>query len=674
MALVPKKDKDRADKLFQTIKHHRRLYHTLDRPEITDEAYDSLIKELQDLHEKYPELKSKTDVDSTVGGEVLEEFVKVKHKNRQWSFDDVFDFHELKKWEEKVRNFMVRSGVEDEKLEFCCELKIDGLKVVLTYKDGKLVEAATRGDGEIGEDVTSNVRTIKSIPLDLGKKAGTLFIAVGEVWIGKDELERINDERKRANEPVYANVRNLAAGSLRQLDSSITARRKLDSFVYDIDHIERKKLGSQFEELKLLGNLGFKTNEHFAVFDNIADVQSFYEKWTKERHNLNYTLDGIVIKVNSLKIQQSLGYTGKSPRWGVAYKFPAEQVTTILEDIVFQVGRTGVITPVAILRPVLVAGSTVSRATLHNEDEIKRLDVRIGDTVVVQKAGDVIPDIVKVVTEMRSGKEKAFVWPTHIRECGGDGRIERIEGESAWRCVTKDSFEQQKRRFHYFTSRKCFNIEGLGPQLLNQFLDAGLISNFDDIFTLKRGDLLNLPRFGEKSADNLLGAIDRARKITLARFISSLSIPQVGEETAYDISRYFGGSIDKIMKAKREEFQSIYGVGDVVANSLYSWFSEKNNRDLVANLLKHVSIVPDQAVGGRFSGQIFVFTGSMVNLDRDKASEMVRQNGGEVSSSVSKKTTYVVAGSSPGTKLDKAKELGVKIMNEVDFLKMIGKE
>lgn len=677
MNKLPREIIGRVESLRKAIEHHRLLYHTQDKPEITDEAYDSLVKELETLEKEYPELKRENSILDRVGGEPLKEFVKVKHANRQWSFDDVFDYEELKKWDEKVRNFIKKAGLSAKKVEYCCELKIDGLKVILTYKDGKLVQAATRGDGTVGEDVTSNVKTIKSIPLILDEKQiknTSSVIAVGEVWIGKNELENINQERKKNKEPLYANSRNLAAGSLRQLDPKITASRKLDSFIYDIDKIDRiESLENQNQELELLAKLGFKTNEYFKVFDNLEDIQKFYEDWTKKRHKLDYELDGIVIKINSREIQEVLGYTGKSPRWGVAYKFPAEQVTTIILDIVFQVGRTGVITPVAVLKPALVAGSWVSRATLHNEDEIKRLDVRIGDTVIIQKAGDVIPDIVKVVLEMRTNKEKPFIWPKVIPACGGDGRIERVAGEAAWRCVSKDSFEQQKRRFHYFTSRKCFNIDGLGPQILNQLIEAGLISSFDDIFTLKKGDLLNLPRFAEKSADNLIEAIQKSKKINLGRFLSSLSIPQVGEETAYDLAKHFGGDIEKIINAKKEELESIYGIGEVVADSVFNWFKSAQNRKLVMNLLKYVTIVAeDFSLNKPLAGKSFVFTGSLPTLDREKAQTMVRENGGDVSSSVSSKTSFVVAGEEAGSKLDKARSLGVKIITEEEFLGMMG--
>ncbi len=662
--------KKRLENLKETLEKHRHLYHVLDKPEISDEAYDSLMKELISIEQDYPELITSDSPSQRVGGEPLKEFNKIKHAFQQWSFDDVFDFEELKKWEEKIKNFIKKGGVEEEKLEYCCELKIDGLKIILTYSNGVLINGATRGDGIVGEDVTSNIKTIKSIPLTLSKKID--LIAVGEAWMGKKTLEMINKEREKNGEPVFANTRNLSAGSIRQLDPKITSSRNLDSFLYDIDQVSKDKPDTQYGEIKLLSSLGFKTNTFTRVFEKIEDIQKFYEEWTKKRHDLEYELDGIVIKINSVKIQNALGYTGKSPRWGVAYKFPAEQVTTIVEDIVLQVGRTGVVTPVAHLKPVVVAGSTVSRATLHNEDEIKRLDVRIGDTVILQKAGDVIPDIVSVVKELRSKNSKPYIFPTHVPACGGDGSIERIEGEAAWRCVYKDSYEQLKRRFYYFVSKKCFNIDGLGPKIIDLLLENNLISTFDDIFTLKRGDLLSLPRFAEKSVDNLLISIEKSRNITLPRFLASLSISQVGEETAYDLAKSFS-SIEKIQEAKYEEIESIYGVGPIVAKSVFNWFKEKDNKILIKNLLKYVKIEDNNSLNiknNKFDGKTFVFTGTM-KMDRIKAQERVRELGGEVSSSVSKNTTFVVAGENAGSKLDKAKELNVQIIDESKFLEMV---
>jgi DNA ligase (NAD+) len=684
---IPKDIQTRYEKLVATVNHHRKLYHTLDKPEISDEAYDSLMKELEALEAEHPGLRASDSPTQTVGAAPLKEFSKVRHEIEQWSFDDIFDEAELKAWDQRVRNFMQKAGVGSEKLEYCCELKIDGLKIILKYEGGVLIQAATRGDGSVGEDVTQNVKTIQSVPHTLKKPVD--LIAVGECWMSTEDLARINKERASEGKPLYANTRNLAAGSLRQLDSTITASRRLNTFIYDIERVAEKSASgsaasaknilppTQEGELELLAKLGFNTNPHRVVADSIEGVQKFYREWTSKRHSLPYGLDGIVIKIDSRKIQEALGYTGKSPRWGMAYKFPAEQVTTIIEDIVFQVGRTGVVTPVAVMRPVLVAGSTVSRATLHNEDEIRRLDVRIGDTVILQKAGDVIPDIVSVVTDLRPKGSKPFAWPTHIPACGGDGRIERIPGEAAWRCVSKDSFEQQKRRFHHFTSRKCFDIDGMGPETLDLLIENGLVATFDDIFTLKKGDILALPRFAEKSAENVIQAINAARKVTLPRFLAALSIPQVGEETAYDLAKHFG-SIDRILEATYEEFESIYGVGPKVAESISGWLKDKDNRALVKRLLKQVEIVQDAATSGaaaggskKLEGKSFVFTGTMPTLDREAAQQMVRDNGGDVSSSVSKKTSFVVAGEEAGSKLDKARDLGVPIIDEAEFLKML---
>jgi DNA ligase (NAD+) len=660
--------KDRLNKLKEIIEKHRHLYHVLDKPEISDEAYDSLMKELEEIEAQNQNLITPDSPTQRVGGEPLKEFNKVTHKYQQWSFDDVFDLNELKKWEEKVKNFMQKAGVQNEKLNYNCELKIDGLKIILNYENGKLIRGATRGDGVVGEDVTHNIKTIQSIPLVLKKDVD--ITAVGEVWLSKKNLKKINEERKKLGEPVYANTRNLAAGSLRQLDPKITASRRLDSFLYDIDEVNGKAPDTQHGEIELLSDLGFKINTFSKVCNSIEEIQKFYDEWTKKRHDLDYELDGIVIKVNSVKIQKALGYTGKSPRWGVAYKFPAEQVTTVVEDIALQIGRTGVVTPVAHLKPVTVAGSTVSRATLHNEDEIKRLDVRIGDTVILQKAGDVIPDIVSVIVELRPKNLKPYVFPKHVPACGGDGSIERIPGEAAWRCVSKDSFDQQKRKFYYFVSKKCFDMDGLGPKIIDVLLEQGLITSFDDIFTLKRGDLLALPRFAEKSVDNLLASVEKSRRITLPRFLASLSISQVGEETAYDVAKHFG-SLEKIAEAKYEEIESIYGVGPVVAKSVFDWFKNSDNKKLIKNLLKHIEILKEKNTGNlKLQGKTFVFTGSIV-MDRTEAQNIVRKLGGEVSSSVSSKTSYVVAGENAGSKLDKAQELGVSIISENQFLQMV---
>jgi DNA ligase (NAD+) len=669
---IPTSVSDRYEKLAKTINHHIYLYHVEDNPEITDEAYDSLMRELADLEEKYPTLKTPDSPTQRVGGAPLTEFKKVRHVVPQWSFDDCFGSEGLKKWDEKVRRMIAKEpNLKNEPLEYCCELKIDGLKMILTYKNGIFVQGATRGDGEIGEDVTNNLKTIKSIPLELSKPLD--LIAVGECWFSKKYLATVNAERIAKGEAPFANTRNVAAGSIRQLDPKVTASRNLSSFIYDLDAINTEFPKTQSEELKLLKDLQFKTNPNFAVFDSLEKIEAFYQKWTKAKESLDYGLDGIVIKINSRKIQDTLGYTGKSPRWGIAYKFPAEQVTTIIEDIAFQIGRTGVITPVAHLRPVVVAGSTVSRATLHNEDEIKRLDVRIGDTVILQKAGDVIPDIVEVLKGLRTGKEKVFVFPKKIDACGGDGSIERILGQAAWRCVNKNSFAQQKRKFYHFVSKGAFNIDGCGPKIIDALLDAGLIANFDDIFTLKRGDMLTLPRFAEKSVDNLLAAIDAAREVTLARFIVSLSIPQVGEETAIDLAKNFK-TLEKISSLKKEELEVVNGIGEIVGASVHEWFSEKENSKLVDRLLKEVKIIrqsAQEAKSGTFSGKSFVITGTLSSMSRDGAKGKIRALGGDVSESVSAKTSYLVAGENPGSKFTKAQKLGVTVLSENDFLKMV---
>ncbi len=667
MPQAPKDTIERLKKLREAIEKYRYEYHVLDQGSISETALDSLKHELVEIETQYPELITPDSPSQRVAGKPLPEFVKVAHKVPQWSFNDAFSPEEMREFDARVKRFLTQEGIANPAPTYTCEHKIDGLKVVLEYRKGLLTTAATRGDGKIGEDVTENVRTIESVPLKLEKPVD--IIVEGEVWMAKSQLKTLNKAREKNGEEPFANPRNVAAGSIRQLDPKIASERKLRTFIYDIaqysDTPERQSL-----ELGFLKELGFKVNSYFKHCKNIEDVIVYWKEWKGKMGKEDYLADGIVVKVDERHYQDLLGYTGKAPRWGIAFKFPAEQVTTVLEDIVFQVGRTGVVTPVAHLRPVSVAGSTVSRATLHNEDEIKRLDVRIGDTVILQKAGDVIPDIVSVVKELRSKNSKAYAFPTHVPLCGGDGSIERIPGQAAWRCVSTDSLEQHKRKFYYFVSKKCFNIDGLGPKIIDVLLDNNLISTFDDIFTLKRGDLLALPRFGELSVDNLLESIEKGKKTTLPRFLASLSIPQVGEETAYDIAEHFG-TIEKIMEAKYEELEAMHGVGPVVAQAVVDWFKKGENKKLIKNLLKYVEIEKIQSKANLpLADMTFVFTGTM-NMDRTEAQGKVRTLGGEVSSSVSKNTSYVVAGESAGSKLDKARELGVKVITEEEFLKMI---
>lgn len=665
--------RERAGKLRVVIDKHRYLYHVLDKPDITDEAYDSLIEELRIIEEQFPDLQTPDSPTQRVGGEPRKSFKKVTHELQQWSYDDVFSHDGLLKWEARAKRFIEdHPALKRESLSYCTELKIDGLKIILTYKNGLFVRGATRGNGLVGEDITENLKTIQSIPLSLNKKIDV--IVVGEAWMKKDELARINKEREKNKEALFANTRNAAAGSLRQLDPKIAASRRLDSFIYDIDSIGGLPMPKTQEgELKLLEELGFKVNLYHEIFQNIAGVEKYYQRWIDKKDKEQYGIDGIVIKINSRAIQEALGYTGKSPRWGVAYKFPAEQVTTVVEDIVLQVGRTGVLTPVAHLRPVLVAGSVVSRATLHNEDEIKRLDVRVGDTVVLQKAGDVIPDIVSVIKELRTGKEKPYVFPKTVPDCGGP--IERIPGQAAYRCVNKNSFAQKRRKFYHFVSKHAFDIEKMGPRVTDALLDNNLIASYDDIFTLKKGDLLALPRFGEKSVDNLLASIENARVMDLPRFIIGLSIEHVGEETAEDIAEAFK-SIDAIVRASKEDLERIPGVGGVVTDSIYHWFRDEQNKKLLQALLKEVTIKPMKVVRGAMSplaGKTFVLTGTLSTLSRDEAKKRIKLLGGTVTGSVSGNTHFVVAGESPGSKYDNAKHLGVRILSESEFLEILKK-
>ncbi|MEK7176376.1 MAG: NAD-dependent DNA ligase LigA [Patescibacteria group bacterium] len=663
---------ERLEKLKEAIEKYRYEYHVLDKSSISPEALDSLKRELVEIEIKNPELVTPDSPTQRVAGAPLPEFEKVAHKVPQWSFNDAFTEEDIRNFDERVRK---RLNLESEKkfnLEYVCELKIDGLKIVLEYEKGILVRAATRGDGKVGENVTQNIRTIESVPLKLRRPAA--LIVEGEVWLAKSQFQKLNAKQKKQGEPEFANPRNIAAGSIRQLDPKITAARQLDVFVYDLASSGEPLPPTQFEELKYLEELGFKVNKHRQLCRNIEEVIGFWREWQKRASKEDYLIDGVVVKINERKLQEALGYTGKAPRWGIAFKFPAEQVTTVVEDIIFQVGRTGVITPVASLRPVSVAGSVVSRATLHNEDEIKRLDVRIGDTVILQKAGDVIPDIVQVVKELRTEKSHSFLWPKKIIECGGNGKIERIKGESAWRCVDKNSFIIQKRRFYHFVSKHCFDIEALGPKKIDLLLAHGLISSYADIFSLKRGDVLVLPRFAEKSADNLLEAIEQAKKVSLPKFLVALSIPQVGEETAIDLANHFK-NFEKIAAGSFEQLEKINGVGPIVAKSIVDWFKDKENKKLVSNLLKQVTIekfVPEVSAGGPLVGKTFVLTGTLKSLDRETAKQKIRERGGAVSETVSKKTSFVVVGDDPGSKAARAAALGVPQLSESEFLKLIG--
>jgi DNA ligase (NAD+) len=699
--------KIRAGKLAQEINKLRYEYHILDKPETTDEVYDSLMAELREIEEKFPDLKTADSPTQRIGGKALDKFKKVRHRIKQWSFDDIFDYKEMEKWEEKVKKFADKLYIpkkSDSSLEYCCEVKIDGLKIILNYKNGIFVQGATRGDGIIGEDVTENIKTIFSVPLKLNYPVDC--ITVGECWLSRRELERINKDRAKKGEVSFANSRNAAAGSIRQLDPKIAAQRKLDSFIYDLDYLELKKSRfnsglepdsdfsvpqTQVEELRFLEKLGFKINKEYKLCKNISEIQKFYEKWAKIKNNQDYGIDGIVIKINSRAIQKALGYTGKSPRWGVAYKFPAEKVTTVVEDIKVQVGRTGALTPVAHLRPVKVAGSTVSRATLHNEDEIKRLDLRIGDTVVIRKAGDVIPEVVEAIKNLRTGKERIFKMPEKCPICGGSVKKEKIIGKdkktsAAIYCANKKCYAVERKKIIHFVSKKGFNIEGMGEKIVERLMNEGLISNPAEIFELKKGDLELLERFAEKSADNLINAVEKSKNIPLEKFLFALGIRYAGEETAVLISSNLnevsGAEIKNLKdiigifpQIKFEDWMKIKGIGEKSAESLVRWFDDKGNLELLEKMDKtgvKVSISGQTEKGNKkLNGKIIVLTGELKNFTRDEAKDMIRKEGGDISGSVSRKTSFVVAGENPGSKLDRAKELGVKIIKEEEFKKMI---
>ncbi|HEY4488772.1 MAG TPA: NAD-dependent DNA ligase LigA [Candidatus Paceibacterota bacterium] len=678
--MAPKQVQARYEKLKDSIHHYRRLYHVHDKEEISQEALDSLKHELAEIEKKYPELITPDSPSQRVAGQALPGFKKVRHKVAQWSFNDAFSADDMHDFDARVKRFLAQSGVEGLKQlppSYVCELKIDGLKVVLEYVNGLLATAATRGDGTVGEDVTHNIRTIESVPLKLSRPVDC--IVEGEVWMSAKNLEMLNKERTKKGEPLYANPRNVAAGSIRQLDPAMAAARKLDMYLYDVAQTNEQLPDTQEDELEYLKSLGFKVNPHHTRIGTIDEVVAYWQKWRRPessvRRALEYWVDGIVVKVNERKYQEALGYTGKAPRFAIAFKFPAEQVTTVVEDIVLQVGRTGVLTPVAHLKPVSVAGTTVSRATLHNEDEIKRLDVRIGDTVVMQKAGDVIPDIVRVLPELRTGKEKPYTWPSRVPECGGDGRIERVPGTAAWRCVNKNSFAIVRRRFHNFVGKHALDIEGFGPATIDQLLEKSLVQHYDELFTLTEGDLLTLEGFADISAKKLVESIHKAREVDLARLIVGLSIPQVGEETAILLAEKFR-TIDALGKAPAHKLEGIGGIGPIVAKAVEDWFGEKRHRELVANLKKVLRIKgPDlrQAQGKKLPlfGKTFVLTGTLSGISRDEAKAKIRALGGDVSGSVSKKTDYLVAGENPGSKLDDAQKIGVSVLGEEAFKKII---
>ncbi len=667
--------RERIEKLKKLIDKYRYAYHVLNRSEISDEALDSLKHELKKLEDQFPDLITPDSPTQRVSGQPLKEFKKVAHQVRMISLEDIFSEQEFSEWLLRIKK-LAPSG----KFEFYSEPKFDGLAISLIYKNGILHQASTRGDGVVGEDITQNAKTIESIPLKIdlakGGQAKEKMIEVrGEAIITKKNFDRINREQKKRGLPAYANSRNLAAGSVRQLDPKITSSRKLDFFAYDI-------LGPVYnlhsEEHAALKALGFKTGYDFEkLCKNEDEVFAHHKKIAHVRESLEYIIDGIVVSVNSNELFKKLGIVGKAPRGAVAFKFSPKEATTVVEDIVVQVGRTGALTPVAILRPVEIAGVVVSRATLHNEDEIKRLGLKIGDSVIVGRAGDVIPDVKKVLTGLRTGKEKNFHMPPHCPVC--KRAVSKKSGEVQSYCLNKLCPARHREGMYHFVSRKAFNIDGLGPKILDAFLDEGLIQDAADIFDLKEGDIAPLERFGEKSAGNIVRAIDASKKVTLPRFLYALGILHVGEETALVLARQFpAASPDSLLKKYKdigkEELEKIPDVGPKVAESIHEWFGDPTNHKFLEKLDRagiKIEVPKIKTSGLKLKGKSFVFTGEMEKLSRDEAKEKVRDLGGEASESVSKKTGYVVAGSNPGSKYDKAKKLGVEILDEKQFLKMI---
>lgn len=683
--MANKEVKDRIDRLKKTINHHRYLYHVLDQQEISDAALDSLKHELKLLEDAHPDLITPDSPTQRVGGEPAAGFKKVKHFAPMLSLEDIFEESEFDDWLARVQKLLGSGKIPP----LFVENKFDGLALSLIYKNGVLERAATRGNGVVGEDITQNARTIEAIPLKLeihknpptGQaglsplilknlsavlQGGTLEIR-GEILINQKEFKRINREREERGEAVYANPRNLAAGSVRQLDPKITASRKLTFSAYDLVGDVGQKRHS--EEHEILFALGFRSDHDAKICANGTQVFQARKETEKRRAHLGYGIDGLVVTVDENLLFEGLGVAGKAPRGAVAFKFPPLEATTVVEDIIVQVGRTGALTPVALLRPVNIGGVVVSRATLHNEDEIRRLGVKIGDTVIVGRAGDVIPDIKKTLTDLRSGRERAFHMPKACPVCKGD--IKKDKDGVMHRCVNKKCPARSLRFIYYFVSRQGFDIKGLGPKIIKALFDAGLIQDAADLFGLKEGDLTPLQRFAEKSAENLIRSIAAKKEVELASFIRSLGILHVGVETARDLAIRFR-SLEKLREATLEDLERVPNIGTIVAKSIFEWFQDARNKEFLRKLLRYVSIKYKKTERSKkLSGKAFVLTGTLRAMSRDEAKKRIREFSGDVSESVSRKTDFVVAGEDPGTKLSRAQELGVKILNEKEFLEML---
>ncbi|TFB07965.1 NAD-dependent DNA ligase LigA [Candidatus Atribacteria bacterium MT.SAG.1] len=664
--------KKRIEKLKKLINHHRYLYHVLDKQEISDSALDSLKKELFDLEQEYPEFIAPDSPTQKIGGAPLKKFKKIKHSQPMLSFNDAFSKEDMKNWEKRIKKLLTIQ--EAENLNYFCELKFDGLAIELVYKNKILQTGATRGNGIIGENVTQNIKTINSIPLRLRDNSLEKRVIVrGEAIIFKKEFLKINKLREKAGLSVYSNPRNITAGSIRQLDPKITYQRNLDFFGYDLIS-DLEQIGHE-QEHRILKEIGFKVNPHIKFCNNLEEVFQFYKKWEAKRRNLEYEIDGIVVVVNNNEIFNKLGAIGKSPRGAVAYKFPLKQAETIVKDIKVQVGRTGAVTPVAYLKPIKVGGVIISRATLHNEDEIKRLGIKIKDTVIIGRAGDVIPMVVKVLKELRTGKEIEFDMPKLCPYCRV--KLVRRKEEVIWRCPNSKCESRQKRYLSYFVSRQGFNIEGLGPKIIEQLFEKKFISDPADIFNLQEKDILTLEGFAQKAVNNLIESIETKKEISFSKFIYALGIDQVGEETAQDLANYFK-NLEEIKKTRLEELIGLKDIGPETAESIYNWFQQEHNIKILEKLKQFgVKIKYELPIRGLADknkillGKVFVLTGSLDKLNRAKAKEKIKELGGKVLERINKNTNFLILGKNPGSKFEKAKKLNIKIISEKEFLSLI---
>ena len=661
--------KEEILKLRKQLEIWANKYYDEDNPEVSDYEYDMTMNKLKALEKEFPDLVTQDSLTQKVGGHVKEGFEKVEHEVPLQSLQDIFSFEELEEFKERVYKAAKENNFKEDEVKFVVETKIDGLSAALEYKEGKFVRGATRGNGLVGEDVTENLKTIKTIPKELPEPIN--IIVRGEVFIGKKEFEKMNEERELNEEKTFANARNAAAGSLRQLDTKITKKRPLDIYIFNVQKIEGKEFNSHFEELKYLKKLGFNVNPVLIPCNNIPEAIDAINKIGEEREELTFGIDGAVIKVDDLKLREKMGTTSKVPRWAIAYKYPPEKKETKLKDIICQVGRTGAITPMAILEPVKVAGSTISKTTLHNEDFIKEKDIRVGDTIVVQKAGDVIPEILEVKKKKRDGTEQLFEMPKLCPVCGAP--VVREEGEAVSRCIGIECPAKLVRNIIHFVSRECMNIDGLGDKIIEQLINKNLISNIADIYFLKFEDIATLKKNGQKFTQNLIDAINNSKNNDLYRLIAALGIRHIGTKAAKTLAKKYK-TMDNLMNASLESLTMTDDIGEISANSIYEFFRQDQTVDLI-NRLKEANVnmeaLESEDIDNRFEGKTFVLTGTLEKFTRKEASDLIEKHGGKTSGSVSKKTDYVLAGEDAGSKLTKAQSLGVEIITEEQFEEMM---